>query len=67
LDYESEWLGLLDADSSIRRGVLRLLSYLEQDDAPTPFSHCKILGRTVAFLASAFLRPDICDVGFSRN
>jgi dolichyl-phosphate beta-glucosyltransferase len=50
LDYESEWLGLLDADGSIPpREVLRLLSYLEQDDAPDAFfaSRCKILGRTV--------------------
>ena len=50
LDYESEWLGLLDADGSIPpREVLRLLSYLESDDAPDAFfaSRCKILGRTV--------------------
>jgi dolichyl-phosphate beta-glucosyltransferase len=50
LDCESEWLGLLDADGSIPpREVIRLLSYLERDDAPDAFfaSRCKILGRTV--------------------
>ena len=50
MDNESEWLGLLDADGSIPpREVLRLLSYLERDDAPDAFfaSRCKILGRTV--------------------
>ena len=38
LDYESEWLGLLDADGSIPPcEVLRLLSYLERMMRPTPF------------------------------
>jgi dolichyl-phosphate beta-glucosyltransferase len=50
LDYESEWLGLLDADGSIPPyEVLRVLSLLQEENAPDGFfaSRCKILGRTV--------------------
>ena len=50
LDEDSEWVGLLDADGSIPpHEVLRILSLLEQADAPDAFfaSRCKILGRTV--------------------
>jgi dolichyl-phosphate beta-glucosyltransferase len=50
LDREAEWLGLLDADGSIPPyEVLRVLSLLQEEDAPDGFfaSRCKILGRTV--------------------
>jgi dolichyl-phosphate beta-glucosyltransferase len=50
LHRESEWLGLLDADGSIPPyEVVRLMSFLEKNDAPDALfcSRCKILGRTV--------------------
>ncbi|HEY5706507.1 MAG TPA: glycosyltransferase [Terrimicrobiaceae bacterium] len=50
LDQDSQWLGLLDADGAIpSHEVLRMLSLLQQDDAPDALfaSRCKILGRTV--------------------
>jgi dolichyl-phosphate beta-glucosyltransferase len=50
LDFESEWLGLLDADGSIPPyEVVRLLGVLDGKNAHDALfcSRCKILGRTV--------------------
>jgi len=50
LGDDSEWVGLVDADGSIPpHEVLRILSFLKEENAPDAFfaSRCKILGRTV--------------------
>lgn len=50
LDFESEWLGLLDADGSIPpHEVVRLLGVLDGKNAHDALfcARCKILGRTV--------------------